>query len=241
MTRQQGVPVANRRNETRYATHIVGGCSRGTPQPVISNDALARRHCLPLLPSASNAFIHERCDPGSRHVRGCQAVDPKTGRANVFGNRPIQVAASAEPFPIWCQSALPPADAVIWRQAVFDKDEPTGRFQNPANFGQRLRQAGDRTECPCDQDGIDRRPFDRDLLCRTLDKVRVSRLPGGYRSRSPKESGRRIQADYGVDAVNVEGKIKAGTDSDFQYPPLCASRRPSPVWRQPGRTHNGVD
>jgi len=67
----------------------------------------------------------------------------------------IEVAAASNASPDRSDPVLPNCDTSVWRSAVFKKDDSPFGFQDSLGLIEGLRGIRDRTESPCEDDGVD--------------------------------------------------------------------------------------
>src|SRR5215510_12496430 len=129
--------------------------------PLLNWDSSTDGHAN--LQRVSLAFVHECHRPRTFRVAGLQLGQPKPGGANHLVYRPIEMAASANPFPQWRQSVLPTNDVRLRGQAVFRKYEASVRLQYAPYLVECFRQIRDGAERPCGDHRVHRaiRQWDR--------------------------------------------------------------------------------
>ena len=136
--------------------------------------------------------------PGCRHPRTWErpsgrrrrAGDREPGRLQQLRDRPGEAAASGERHLQRVEAALPPANGLVWRQAVLQEAQEAAGSQHAPHLAQRGVRVGDRAQRPRGQRGVAGRRLERQPLAVETDERRPApRPPRCARRRGPGRRG----------------------------------------------------
>jgi hypothetical protein len=101
-------------------------------------------HCIPRaglaivqLPRPSATLVDEGQRFWATHVAGLEAVKSESGIVDQSLDRPVKMATTPYTSPGRSQTVLPPPHIRLRRTAMFDKEEPSGRLEDPTHFAKR--------------------------------------------------------------------------------------------------------
>lgn len=152
----------------------------------------------------------------------------------------IEMTVTGDELPDRREPVLPSGGARIWREAVLDEHQLAAGSKDTSRLAQRTRRIADAAQRIGEDDGIEARRVERQVLCDSFDELDGNRRVSC--SRACEKLWRRIDADNIDDISTIEQRqIEPGSHADLEDVSACTRHRTSALFDDVGRPAYSVE